>query len=143
MFQLKPQVKKTVKVTGGPLTITVIPIVVQPNQVRETDGQYLVGDSKLLGTDNVLRKATPGIRLQFQWPKGKAGFGSKSPIFVHTPAQFGEHTQQDDANLFVFVSDNGKDILVNVQGGDAAASFSWWGVYTSLGFQSSFMEGPI
>ena len=38
---------------------------------------------------------------------------------------------------------NNQDFLIKISGGDAAGSFTWWGVYSRYGLGSSFSEGPI
>jgi hypothetical protein len=134
----------TLNVGGSQVIVRLVPIPVNPSQVRYVNEKYLVGDVRLYGTDEVPRKPVTGFRVQVQWGNGAPWFGKKAPIFISAMPAFAQHSKSDEqAAVLITVGDNAKDLLITVGGGDAAGSFTWWGVYSRFGLGSSFSEGPI
>lgn len=135
---------KVVTVGGVQVNIRLVPITVNPSQIKTSPNFCYVGDTRIFGTDEVPRKPATGFRIQVQWNNGSPWYGKKAPIFLTSATAFATHSGSDEpAAVLVTPGDNGKDILVRVTGGDAAGSFTWWGVYSRYGLGSSFSEGPI
>ena len=134
----------TLNVGGSQVIVRLVPMTVNPSQVRYVNDKYFVGDVRLFGTDEVPRKPVTGFRVQVQWGKGAPWYGKKAPVFISATAAFAQHSKSDEqASVLNTQVDSGPDLLIAVGGGDAAGSFTWWGVYSRYGLGSSFSEGPI
>ena len=134
----------TLNVGGSQVIVRLVPTSVNPSQVKYVNDKYFVGDLRLYGTDEVPRKPMTGFRVQIQWGKSAPWFGKKAPIFISSMAAFAQHSKSDEqAAVLITTGDNGQDLLIAVGGGDAAGSYTWWGVYSRYGLGSSFSEGPI
>ena len=135
---------QTLTRNGVQVAIRLIPITVTPSQVRYVNDRYFVGDVRLHGTDEIPRKPLSGFRVQVQWGNSTPWFGKKAPIFLAQQRAFSQHSlSEEPASVLVVPGDNDKDFLIKISGGDAAGSFTWWGVYSRFGLGSSFSEGPI
>ena len=129
---------------GVEVAIRLVSVTVNPKQVRSVNNRYFVGDARLHGTDEIPRKALSGFRVQVQWGKSAPWFGKKAPIFLSQNRAFSQHSlSEEPAAVLVVPGDNDQDFLITISGGDAAGSFTWWGVYSRFGLGSSFSEGPI
>ncbi len=134
----------TLSVGASQVIVRLVPTTVVPSQVRYVNDKYFVGDVRLYGTDEVPRKPVTGFRVQVQWGKGAPWFGKKAPVFISATPAFAQHSKSDErAAVLITQGDSGPDLLIAVGGGDAAGSFTWWGVYSRFGLGSSFSEGPI
>jgi len=135
---------KTITVNGVQVTIRLMPITVTPNQVKVSPNFCYIGENRIFGTDEAPRKPVTGFRIQVQWGKGNPWYGKKAPLFISASAAFAQHSKSDEpAAVLVTQGDNGQNLLISVSGGDAAGSFTWWGVYSRYGLGASFSEGPI